>query len=617
MIRSILHKLFEPLLERISRRLANKLILLFTTIIILVVTLLTFISYGMLRKESVNSRITSTSNNLLLVGRNLESYLDGIEQLSLPQISYDEITYAIMHESEDYASKMYVEDYLKNLYFSRNDLEAITLYVIKEQKYYYVTKENYNITIRVAQHPPIENLTWYKRALASPFNRSYQSFVQDTLEQDDYPINTDKSFMGYHRLLRSIASREPQAVLSLYFNSSVTDEIMKDIPFSSGEHLMYVSPDNEAFVVDDREFYAKSEAAGLLDQLTPAQGGRLTWSADEQKYLVIYDINKKEGWKLIKPIPYKEIYEAATTTRKLNYLIGLLFLIVSVILVSFISNRITNPLKNLSLQMKRFSTGSFDAEAQVEGNDEIAYLSRHFNKMVEKTNELINERYKMKIVEKNAVLKALEAEINPHFLYNALQAISTKALKNNNDDIVEMVDNLALTLRYCISGRDVVAAREELRHIERYLALQKARFGSRMQIVYDWDETLLEMSIPKLSIQTLVENCIKHALERVSSTVTIRIEARITPTYNVISVLDDGPGISGERLAEVLSSLQIQWEEFGGDLSDDGNESIGLKNLNTRLKLLYGEEAGLAISSNEYGTAMEMQLPRGGLGQHV
>lgn len=115
--------------------------------------MLTFISYGMLRKESVNSRITSTSNNLLLVGRNLESYLDGIEQLSLPQISYDEITYAIMHESEDYASKMYVEDYLKNLYFSRNDLEAITLYVIKEQKYYYVTKENYNITIRVAQHP--------------------------------------------------------------------------------------------------------------------------------------------------------------------------------------------------------------------------------------------------------------------------------------------------------------------------------------------------------------------------------------------------------------------------------------------------------------------------------
>lgn len=608
------------MLELVSRRLANKLILLFTIIIVLVVTSLTFISYGMLRKESVDNSIASTSNNLLLVGRNLESYLDGIEQLSLPQISYDEITYAILHESEDYASKMYVEDYLKNLYFSRNDLEAIYLYVIKEHKYYYVTKENYNITVRVAEHPSIENLSWYKKALASPFNRSYQSFVKNQssmINSSDYPINKDKSFMGYHRLLRSIVSREPQAVLSLYFNSSVTDEIMKDIPFSKGQHLMYVSPDNEPFVVDDPGFYQQSEQAGLLKELTPASGGRVTWSDKEEKYLVIYDISKKEGWKLIKPIPYKEIYEAATTTRKLNYFIGLLFLIVSVILVSFISNKITNPLKNLSLQMKRFSTGSFDAEAQVEGKDEIAYLSRHFNKMVEKTNELINERYKMKIVEKNAVLKALEAEINPHFLYNALQAISTKALKNNNDDIVDMVDNLAMTLRYCISGKDVVHAREELKHIERYLALQKARFGNRMQVAYQWEDPLLELEIPKLSIQTLVENCIKHALEKVSTTITITIEAHVTPSHTVISVTDDGPGFSGERLEQVRSSLQIQWEDQGGEnAAESDTESIGLKNLNTRLKLLYGEAAGLAITSDAGGTKMDMRLPRGGI-NHV
>lgn len=613
-------KRFEPVLELVSRRLANKLILLFTIIIVLVVTSLTFISYGMLRKESVDNSIASTSNNLLLVGRNLESYLDGIEQLSLPQISYDEITYAILHESEDYASKMYVEDYLKNLYFSRNDLEAIYLYVIKEHKYYYVTKENYNITVRVAEHPSIENLSWYKKALASPFNRSYQSFVKNQtsmINSSDYPINKDKSFMGYHRLLRSIVSREPQAVLSLYFNSSVTDEIMKDIPFSKGQHLMYVSPDNEPFVVDDPGFYQQSEQEGLLKELTPASGGRVTWSDKEEKYLVIYDISKKEGWKLIKPIPYKEIYEAATTTRKLNYFIGLLFLIVSVILVSFISNKITSPLKNLSLQMKRFSTGSFDAEAQVEGKDEIAYLSRHFNKMVEKTNELINERYKMKIVEKNAVLKALEAEINPHFLYNALQAISTKALKNNNDDIVDMVDNLAMTLRYCISGKDVVHAREELKHIERYLALQKARFGNRMQVAYQWEDPLLELEIPKLSIQTLVENCIKHALEKVSTTITITIEAHVTPSHTVISVTDDGPGFSGERLEQVRNSLQIQWEDQGGeDAVESDTESIGLKNLNTRLKLLYGEAAGLAITSDAGGTKMDMRLPRGGI-NHV
>ncbi|MEK3713954.1 cache domain-containing sensor histidine kinase [Paenibacillus sp. FSL R7-0333] len=620
-MRKVWVKLIEPLLARVSRRLANKLILLFTIIIILVVSSLTYISYSMLQRESVDNSIASTSNNLLLVGRNLESYLSGIEQLSLPQISYDEFNYALLHESEDYSSRMYVEDYLRNLYFSRNDLEAAYLYVIKEQKYYYVTKENYNITVRVSEHPPIDDLPWYKRALKSPYNRSYQSFVEEqpaSVNSADYPVNRGKVFMGYHRLIRSIVSREPQAVLSLYLNSSVTDEIMRDIPFSTGEHLMYISPDGEPFKVDDKEFYRESKEAGLAKLLTPEQKGRVTWSDKGQKYLVIYDISQKEGWKLVKPIPYTQIYEAATTTRTLSVAIGLLFLIVSVVLVSFTSNRITHPLKNLSLQMQRFSTGSFDAQAAVAGKDEIAYLSRHFNKMVEKTNELINERYKMKIVEKNAVLKALEAEINPHFLYNALQAISTKALKNNNDDIVEMVDNLALTLRYCISGKDVVQAREELRHIERYLALQKARFGNRMQVVYAWDESLMELRIPKLSIQTLVENCIKHALEKVSSTVTITIEARITGTHSVISVLDDGPGISGERLEQVLSSLQMQWEERVADTAEeDGMESIGLKNLNTRLKLLYGEESGLVIHSTEQGTRMDMRLPRGGVGQHV
>ncbi|WP_239004568.1 sensor histidine kinase [Paenibacillus tepidiphilus] len=567
----------------------------------------------------MNASIASTSNNLLLVGRNLESYLAGIEQLSLPQISYDEITYAIMHESENYASRMYVEDYLRNLYFSRNDdLEAAYLYIIKEHKYYVVTKENYNITVRVVEHPSIEQLSWYQRALQSPFNRSYQSLLggADELEEGDYTTRTDRSFMGYHRLLRSIVSREPQAVLSLYFNASRADEILKDIPLEAGEHLMVLGADNAPFRVDDEDFYEESRTAGLPEQLTPGKDGRVTWSSREEKYLVSYNIGEKEGWKLVKPIPYKEIYAAATTTRQLSLIIGVLFLIVSVVLVSIISNKITNPLKNLSLQMKRFSTGSFDAETTVEGNDEIAYLSRHFNKMVGRTNELINERYKMKIVEKNAVLKALEAEINPHFLYNALQAISTKALKNKNDDIVEMVDNLALTLRYCISGRDVVQAREELRHIERYLALQKARFGARMQVFTDWDEELLTLKIPKLSLQTLVENCIKHGLEKVSTTVTIRIEAKVSDTHSIIAVHDDGPGITEQRLEEVLDLLEQEWDHPGGLPEDGGNESIGLKNLQMRLKLLYGEEAGLVIGSDDQGTVMEMHLPQGGLGQH-
>lgn len=598
------------MVERVNRRLVNKLILLFTTIIILVVASLTFISYQMFQKESVTNSIASTSNNLLLVNQNMEDYLKGMEQLSLPQIRFDEITYAIMHESEDYASKMYLENYLRQLYYSRNDLQAIYLYVVKEKKYYSISQENYNISVRTGMNQEIPELSWYSKAMESPFNRSYQSFVE-TGSEVGYPVQTANTFMAYHRVLRSIVSRQPQAVLSFYFDSSVSNEILKDIPFDEGQHLLFLSPDNEPFYTDDKSFYKRAESTALADKLTDKPNGQLTWSEADQKYLVVYDIGEQEGWKLVKPIPYSQIYEAARTTRNLSFIIGFLFLLLSIIVVTYFSNAITKPLQKLSYHMNRFSTGDFDAEAEVKGRDEIAYLSRHFNLMVRRTNDLINERYKMKLVEKNAILKALEAEINPHFLYNALQAISTKALKNERYDIADMVDALALTLRYCISGKDIVRAREELKHIENYLSLQKARFGSRLQVTYEWQESMLELEIPKLSIQTLVENSIKHALEKVSSTITIDIRAAVTESHAIISVRDNGPGFLPGRLEQVRQSFLNEWKD-----REDENESIGLVNLNTRLKLLYGDEAELVIHTDKTGTEMEMLLPLGGV-SHV
>ncbi|MBW7458772.1 sensor histidine kinase, partial [Paenibacillus sepulcri] len=381
--------------------------------------------------------------------------------------------------------------------------------------------------------------------------------------------------------------------------------IMKDIPFNEGEHLMFLDPDNHAFHVDNPAFYQEVQRSSWLGRVGESKAGQLTWSDGDRRYLVVYNVGEQQNWKLIKPIPYEEIYAAATTTRNLGYGIGLLFLLVSIILVTFLSNAITKPLKKLSRQMSLFSSGSFDVEAQVKGRDEIAFLTRHFNEMVKNTNDLINERYKMKLVEKNAILKALEAEINPHFLYNALQAISTKALKSSEFEIADMVDALALTLRYCISGKDIVYAREELKHIERYLVLQKARFGSRLHVEIRWDQSLMELQIPKLSIQTLVENSIKHAVERVSGTVTIIIQAELTPTQTIISVMDNGPGIPPGRLKQVLGSFQSSWEERE-------NDNIGLTNLNTRLKLLYGETAGLEIRTNKTGTEMRMVIEGGG-----
>lgn len=546
--------------------------------------------------------MSSTSNNLKLVNQKWASYLEGIKQLSLPQIRYDDIIRAIVNEKSDYGSKMYLESYLRQLFYSRDDVEAIYLYLIHQQKYYVISKESYNTYVRTGTNSTIPDESWYKEAMQSIGNDAYQSLLDEGTD-GGYNVNRERAFMGYHRVIRSIASREPRAVISFYMKSAHKDQIMKDISLEQGEHAILLDPNGAAYHTDDVSFYNIMLKNQRLDEVNlPVNDSSTTTMIDNKRYLVVSQQEEHNGWRLVKPIPYSNIYKPAVLTRNWSFIIGGIFLFISVILVTLIANAVTKPLKKLSAQMGRFSEGGFDIVAEVKGKDEVAYLTKQFNQMVERTNDLINERYKMKLVEKNAILKALEAEINPHFLYNALQAISTRALKSQEYEVADMIDALAVTLRYCISGKDTVLAHEELRHMERYFVLQQARFGSRLQVELDWPEDMKDISIPKLSLQTLIENSIKHGLEKMTEDITIIISAKRSDSEAIISVTDNGPGMSEETLTAIQNLLQREWDGQEG-------EQIGLKNLHTRLKLLYGEQADLLIHRTQQETKFTMVIP--------
>ncbi|QGQ96458.1 sensor histidine kinase [Paenibacillus psychroresistens] len=601
--------LVRALILKSTKRLFNKLILLFTTLILLVVVSLTFISSKMLENESITNIITSNTSNLKLVNKNFSNYIADIELISFPYFKFEQVMNAVLTESDDYSAKSYLEDYLRGLFYSRKDIEGIYLYLIDSKKYYYISREDQNPTVRNNSNEDIINLEWFKKATQNNQSGTVQSLLLSNKE--GYQINYDKTFMAYHRTLRNLIDRAPKAVISFYMNTSVRDEIVKDIPLNEGEHIIFSDSNNKPFYLDDADFYDDFQNSTTNSVLKAAnQEGRFTWGKGNGKYMVIYNADVVGDWKLMKAIPNSAIYKVAQTNRNLSFLIGFLFIAVSILFIALISNAITKPLKKLSIKMGRFSEGYFEVETEIKGRDEIALFSRQFNTMVTRIDDLINEKYKMKLIEKSAILKALEAEINPHFLYNALQAISTKALKNGMQDITEMVDALALTLRYCINGKDIVKLRDEIKHIENYLIIQKARFGSRLEVIYELDVYALDLDIPKLSIQSLVENCIKHALEKISTTITILIQVHFAGSNAVITVKDNGPGIDPDKLTEINQSLQMEWEDW-----DD--ESIGLKNLNARLKLIFGDEAGVLIQSSAAGTEMSIIIPGGSRSQDV
>lgn len=615
----------EKFRNTMTGRLAYKLFVPFTTIVLLVVVSLSVVSDQRLRGEAIRHSIDATSNNLLLVNRNVKDYMDGIAQFTLPQLQYDDLIHAVLTEGDDYSSRMYLENYLRRMYYSRSDLAGLDLYIVGEGKTYALTREAYNIVIRASADEGTADTDWYHLLLKRPDNQLYRSLLgaaggdhelaskaesateaesDSVASKSDIPSHSERS-LAYHRVLRSIASRQPQAVLTVYINPSALDTIVRDTPLEDGEHLLLLGSDGDPYYMDDAAFYREAQKGGLKEALEQAESGPADWKLGREDYLLMTDESAGGTWTLAKPMPYSRIYEAADAAREWNTLIGAGFVVLSALLVAFVSGAITRPLARLAQRMNRFSGGDFETQAPVRGHDEIAHLTRHFNDMVQRTNELINERYRMKLVEQSAILKALEAELNPHFLYNALQAISTQALRGGRLDIADMVDDLAQSLRYCIGGSDIVPASDELRHIERYLSLQKARFGSRLRVEYAWHESLLNLQIPRLSVQSLVENSIKHALERVKDTVTVMIRAERAENGAVITVSDDGPGIDPARLKEVLDYLERPFTEREGG-------HIGLQNLHTRLKILYGEQAGLAIETSEQGTSLILHIPQGG-----
>lgn len=588
--------IIKKLYFKYTSKLVNKLVLLFSIVILLVIVLQTLYSYHIMKTESIKYIVQSGYSNLEMVNQNITHYLLDIDELTTPQLNYSRLMAAVS-ERNDRSSHIYLEDYIRNLFYSRKDIEAIYFYIVNTQKCIFIVRnQNINIRVNTIQLDHIQNKSWFRYLVDSGSYSHFQSLVSK--KDLGYGYDSDTCFLAHHRALREIATKECVATITVLYNRKIRDEILNDIPLGYGEGIVLS-------LADDPLYYSGGlYTSGLYTDAIRSRKRTVGNSCydfflDGRQYMTIYNQSEYLNLRLAKVIPYAKINRSARNMTKVNLTIGLLFFSSSLGLVVFLAKAISKPLKELTRYVTDFGNGELHEQFEVRGNDEIANLATQFNIMITKIDALINSEYRLKLAEKSAVLKALEAEINPHFLYNALQAISTMALKSGAGDVYDMINALAYSFRYCISGQDIVDIAEELHHIENYLAIQKARFGDRLLVTYEIEPQALDIKIPKLSIQTLVENSIKHAIELTSKPVEITIKCSVSENRFFAVVKDNGPGIGEEKIQKIMQSFTQR--------KHNGN-SIGLKNLYSRLKLIYGDKAELSIRSNN-GTEICFIIP--------
>lgn len=328
------------------------------------------------------------------------------------------------------------------------------------------------------------------------------------------------------------------------------------------------------------------------------QGGTYFIAKTESSYM---------DWKYINATPFNKMFEQITFVKKLVVMIFALILVIGLLLGYRLARSIVRPISKLIKKMKQIEKGDLDnLEEQVLGivsqtaQDEVSQLNRTFKMMIHRIRELIDENYSKQLMIRETELKALQAQINPHFLYNTLESINWLAKINKQSKISEMVEALGFLFRSSIGLKDpLISLEKELNIVRNYVVIQKTRFEERLDFRMDIPEHLQDALIPKLTLQPLIENAIRYALEPNIEPCTISITVTQEEKGLDIEVSDNGPGMS----AEFIKDLQQ------GKVQTRG-EGIGLANITERIHLVFGPEWGTFIESElGVGTTIHIRIP--------
>lgn len=284
--------------------------------------------------------------------------------------------------------------------------------------------------------------------------------------------------------------------------------------------------------------------------------------------------------------------------------IALIMIIAAAILTILVSRGLTKPLDKLMQTIERIKGGETHLRVDVHNKDEVGILGQSFNEMLDQMEVLISQEYETKLLLNRAEYKALQAQINPHFLYNTLDTMSSIAQIQNCPEVSGLSQSLSNIFRYSLDMKNPFSTvAKEIVHLKNYIYVMNVRMRDNVKYTFDIDETVLQDTVPRISIQPLVENALNHGLRNTRGEKEIVVCAQVREGNLWISVQDNGVGMDAAKVNEILEKNDINLVEKGS--------SIGLNNINARMKMLYGREYGIHVESEVgKGTRIYLKIPR-------
>lgn len=593
--------------------LRNKLIgLLLAATIIPIMTSIT-ISYFYTKSTVLEESIQENLDLIALGKDNIENYLTVIEETSKSVYRFmnePESLFGIIERGENknidkqqfsltYSTRIY--GHLLNMYQSMRDISQIHLHTLSGNYSYLIARGRFRGTDSLPYVPPYPPGADRLRPFLEATHNSHTFGLVWNIYQPSINVFT------LHLPIIAAPSTKILGYLSLDVKTTELFKISNQLYRPDEENLYIIDKQGIVVFAKNAELLGKkleeNWVSNVLD--STSSNGYLEWNTKDKNNftgIIFYDQIKSNysEWTIVKMQPYSFLHRSANQITQINAIIAALFLIVVVIATLYISYHFTNPIKKLISSMNQIQSGNLNVNIEVKGNDELSILARRFNTMMQTITDLIMREYKLEIANKTNQMKAMQAQINPHFLNNALQSIGTLALHHQAPKVYSLISSLAKMMRYGMHMNEaIVPLSEEISHVKAYMELQKQRFSNKLNVRFDIDEDTLGVPVPKIILQPLVENVFKHSFEPLGEVGEVLIISKWLHDHElIIIVADDGLGVDPNRLSE----LQHKLDKPSSQLMPDGQDNIGLINVLLRLRLHFSENARMIVSN---------RLPRG------
>jgi two-component system, sensor histidine kinase YesM len=547
-------------------------------------------------KESLKNQIVQENSNLLYQGKiNLEGYLHELNGLTLSLYNNPGFINFLKNTTQEnnYVTIGIITNVVQTILYAEDNIERVNITIAEDDRVVSASKRS---TVVFSKNLMAKNQEYYIKAIESP-NNMYIEHLRTIHANNTKP----KKIFSLHRTLTDVPSDKVLAFISLEISSDKIYKLSQNLYNQKTEEFYIVSSEGKLIYSSNNDIPNKQHEQQWIKKLiaTKNETGTLEWKEGSFNGVMIYDQLPETtgGWFLVKRIPYSSLYESAFDVTKINILFGVFGLLLVILATLVVSFRITSPIRILLQYIQEVEKGNMKVEFKSLGNDEIGVLGYRFKNMIEKIDDLINREYKLELENKTNQLKVLQSQINPHFLYNALQSIGTIALKNKVPQIYTLVTHLSKIMRYGMNmDEDMVPLLKEINYIKAYLLLQKERFGDQLEYSIHVDENVLNVQVPKMILQPIIENYFKHGFESRDRVGKIEINCNKDGEFLAIYILDNGSGVSEGRLKEIDTFLNEDHSR-----RDHADSNIGLKNVHSRLKLNYEHLAAMELSNQEDG----------------